>query len=77
MPEYGLEGAVLPPPAKGNEVRIATIHRYKGVESPVVVLAEIDGRVADEELAALVYVGTTRARGHLVVVASEALARQL
>ncbi|HUG94715.1 MAG TPA: ATP-binding domain-containing protein [Pleomorphomonadaceae bacterium] len=57
--------------------RIATIHRYKGLESPVVVLAEIDGRVADEELAALVYVGTTRARGHLVVVASDALARQL
>jgi len=57
MPEYGPEGAVLPPPTKGNEVRVATIHRYKGLESPVVVLAEIDGRVADEDLAALLYVG--------------------
>lgn len=42
MPEYGPEGAVLPMPTKGNEVRVATIFRYKGLESPVVVLAEID-----------------------------------
>jgi len=77
MPEYGPEGAVLPLPAKGNEVRVATIFRYKGLESPVVVLAEIDGRVADEDLAALLYVGATRARSHLVVVASEELAERI
>jgi ATP-dependent exoDNAse (exonuclease V) beta subunit len=65
MPEYGPEGSVLPPPTKGNEVRVATIHRYKGLESPVVVLAEIDGRVAEDELASLLYVGATRARSHL------------
>ncbi len=74
MPEYGPEGAVLPQPTKGNEVRVATIHRYKGLESPVVVLAEIDGRVDDADLAPLLYVGATRARAHLVVVASEELA---
>ena len=74
MPEYGPEGSVLPPPTKGNEVRVATIHRYKGLESPVVVLAEIDGRVDDADLASLLYVGATRARAHLVVVASEELA---
>ncbi|MEO7295391.1 MAG: NERD domain-containing protein/DEAD/DEAH box helicase [Candidatus Limnocylindria bacterium] len=77
MPEYGAEGAVLPLPTKGNEVRVATIHRYKGLESPVVVLAEIDGRVADEDLAALLYVGATRARSHLVVIASEKLAERI
>ena len=71
MPEYGPEGAVLPMPTKGNEVRVATIHRYKGLESPVVVLAEIDERVGESELAALLYVGATRARSHLVIVASE------
>ena len=67
----GVKEYLLPPPSKGNEVRVATIHRYKGLESPVVVLAEIDGRVGEEELASLLYVGATRARAHLVVVASD------
>ena len=70
MPEYGPEGSVLPMPARGGEVRVATIHRYKGLEAPVVVLAEIDGRIAAEERASLLYVGSSRARSHLVVVAS-------
>jgi hypothetical protein len=77
MPEYGPEGAVLPPPTKGNEVRVATIHRYKGLESPVVVLAEIDERVGEEDLRALLYVGATRARSHLVLVAGETGAHRL
>jgi hypothetical protein len=77
MPEYGPEGTVLPPPTRGNEVRVATIHRYKGLESPVVVLAEIDLRVRPEDLAALLYVGATRARSHLVVVAGASVAAQL
>ncbi len=77
MPEYGPEGSVLPMPTRGNEVRVATIHRYKGLESPVVVLAEIDGRIGEEELASLLYVGATRARSHLVVIASEDLGRRL
>ena len=41
MPEYGHEGAVLPLPTKGNEVRVATIFRFKGLESPVVVLGRL------------------------------------
>lgn len=77
MPEYGPEGAVLPMPTKGNEVRVATIHRYKGLESPVVVLAEIDGRIDEADLASLLYVGATRARSHLVVVASEEVAARI
>src|SRR5687768_12667210 len=77
MPEYGPEGSVLPSPTKGNEVRVATIHRYKGLESPVVVLAEIDGRIPEEELASLLYVGATRARSHLLVVASDVLAQRI
>jgi superfamily I DNA/RNA helicase len=68
---------VLPPPTRGNEVRVASIYRYKGLESPVVVLAEIDSRIAQEELRALLYVGATRARAHLVVVAADSLAGQL
>lgn len=77
MPEYGPEGSVLPPPTRGGEVRVATIHRYKGLEAPVVVVCEIDGRVAEAELAALLYVGATRARAHLVVVCSDGLAGRI
>jgi superfamily I DNA/RNA helicase len=77
MPEYGPEGAVLPPPSKGGQVRVATIHRYKGLEAPVVVLAEMDARVPEAELASLLYVGASRARSHLVVVCAEALAGRI
>lgn len=77
MPEYGPEGSVLPPPTRGGEVRVATIHRYKGLESPVVVLAETDERVDEADLAPLLYVGATRARAHLVVLCSEALAGRI
>src|SRR5687768_1529000 len=77
MPEYGPEGSVLPAPTKGNEVRIASIFRYKGLESPVVVLCEMDGRVDAAELAPLLYVGATRARSHLVIVASDGVASQV
>ncbi len=77
MPEYGPEGAVLPPPSKGGQVRVSTIQRFKGLEAPVVVLAEIDGRVSEAELASLLYVGASRARSHLVVVCSEGLAGRI
>jgi hypothetical protein len=77
MPEYGPGGVVQPMPQRGNEVRVATIHRYKGLESPVVVLAEIDLRVRPEDLPSLLYVGATRARSHLVVVAGESMAAPL
>jgi superfamily I DNA/RNA helicase len=77
MPEYGPAGVVQPMPQRGNEVRVATIHRYKGLESPVVVLAEIDLRVRPEDLPSLLYVGATRARSHLVVVAGESMTAQL
>jgi len=77
IPEYGPEGSVLPLPTRGGEVRVATIHRYKGLESPVVVLAEIDGRIPEEELASLLYVGASRARSHLVIIASNELSARV
>jgi hypothetical protein len=77
MPEYGPEGTVLPPPERGGEVRVATIHRYKGLEAPVVVLCELDSRVADADLASLLYVGASRARSHLVVVCADGLSDRI
>lgn len=51
------------PPGK---IAIETIHRFKGLEREVVVLAEL--RPDDEKLETRVYVGATRAKHHLVVV---------
>ena len=74
--EAGPEGAPLPAPTSAWEVRLSTIHRFKGLESPVVILAEIDGRVPADQLAGLLYVGATRARTHLVVIGSEGVIDQ-
>jgi hypothetical protein len=70
MPESVADGAVAPWPTRRNEVRTATIHRFKGLESSVVVLAEIDSRISSADLPGLLYVGATRARTHLVVIGS-------
>ena len=52
-----------------------SIYRFKGLERDVVVLAEI--RPDDERLERLMYVGATRAKHHLVVIAPPALADRL
>ena len=69
--EAGPEGAPMPPPTSAREIRLSTIHRFKGLESPVVILAELDSRVSAEQLPGLLYVGATRARTHLVVIGSD------
>ncbi|MBZ0317130.1 MAG: NERD domain-containing protein [Anaerolineae bacterium] len=48
-------------------IRICTIYRYKGLESAVVILTELnEGR--PEFLTQLIYVGLSRARHHVVVI---------
>ena len=61
-------GGPLSPPTSAWEIRLSTIHRSKGLESPVVILAEVDSRVPTPQLAGLLYVGASRARTHLVVI---------
>ncbi len=76
-PHTDLNGASLPgtrlklsekPEGKG-EIRLSSIHRFKGLESPVVVVAEVDESAAANE--ALLYVAFSRARSHLVVIAHD------
>jgi superfamily I DNA/RNA helicase len=55
-------------------VLIGTIQGFKGLERPVVVLAELDER-SEERLAQLLYVGGSRARNHLIVLATVPVAR--
>ncbi len=55
------------PEAEPGHVLFQSIHRFKGLERPVVILVELEDRLKDEEL---IYVGITRARAHLVVIGS-------
>jgi hypothetical protein len=52
--------------AGGAEIYCSTIHSFKGLESPVVILAEVDSEV--NGTAALMYVGGSRAMNHLIVL---------
>ncbi|MFI5370291.1 MAG: NERD domain-containing protein [Candidatus Eisenbacteria bacterium] len=57
------------PPAP-NHVQCATVWAFKGLERPVVVLAEIGA--AGDKLEELQYVGGSRAKSHLVVIEERA-----
>jgi superfamily I DNA/RNA helicase len=59
-----------------GRVLLQTIHRFKGLERPVVILVDVDDLPA-AEADALFYVGLSRARVHLVVIASPATLRAL
>ncbi len=61
------------PPGPG-EVYWSTIHGFKGLERPAVVLAEIEP-LSHAELDTLLYVGCSRARVYLSVIASETAAK--
>jgi hypothetical protein len=61
--------------AEPGAVLACTVHGFKGLERPVVILAELDDQHGD--LAKYLYVGGSRARNHLIVLASEPVAREL
>jgi hypothetical protein len=69
----GYELSAEPEPGK---VLACTIHGFKGLERPVVILAEI-GERHQEDLARYLYVGGSRARSHLIILAAEPVAREL
>ena len=58
--------------AGSGEVFCSTVHSFKGLESPVVILAEIEPYGA-QDLEAVLYVGCSWACNHLVVLASARL----
>lgn len=61
---------------KPGEVLACTVHGFKGLERPVVILAEI-GERHREDLAQYLYVGGSRARNHLIILAAEPVAGEL
>lgn len=59
-------------PFLNNEVLWCTIYQFKGLESPVVILAELDLDHQDD-LRRLLYVGASRAQSHLILLVQEAM----
>ncbi len=57
-------------------VLATSIHAFKGLERPVVILAELGDKHV-EDLGRYLYVGASRARNHLIVLATEPVAREL
>ncbi len=49
-----------------SAIRFTSVHRFKGLEAPAIILTDVD-RLEDEQSKALLYVGMSRARLHLSV----------
>ena len=73
-----ITGTPVSPDAADREkaVFFSTIHGFKGLESPVVILTDID-TLADEARMNILYVGMTRAKSALYILAQEKIANQL
>ena len=54
--------------AKAPSVQVSTIHSWKGLESPIVIVAESDGLRSHRLGDVLSYVALSRARHHLIVI---------
>lgn len=57
-------------PPGDNEIFITTVHSFKGLESPIVLLVELDNTPAIDTI---IYVGCSRARHHLIIFTPTAL----
>lgn len=55
-----------------DTIAFSTIHAFKGMESPVVILCDVQ-RLHGADAQALLYVGMSRARSHLIVLIHEQL----
>jgi hypothetical protein len=64
------------PSEASGEVYCSTIHSFKGMESPIVILAELDN---DQlwQLSTLLYIGCSRARNHLVLLTAADLSDKI
>jgi hypothetical protein len=71
-----VDGFRLSDRVEPGTVLTASVHGFKGLERPVVILAELGDKHVDD-LAPYVYVGGSRARNHLIVLAAEETAKRL
>jgi len=66
-----IAGTVLGDELGDRSVLIETVHRFKGLEADVVILLLHDGE--EQDVKRLAYVGMSRARALLVLIASKAM----
>jgi len=71
-----VDGFRLSDTVEQGTVLATSVHGFKGLERPVVILAELGDKHL-EDLAQYLYVGGSRARSHLVVLAAEPVAKDL
>ena len=55
------------PPRLSGQIQVDTIHRFKGLERKVVIIAELD-EAAHRDKSLILYVGCSRARVHLILL---------
>ncbi|PRB76090.1 nuclease [Arthrobacter sp. MYb214] len=60
-----------------GKVRYSTIHAFKGLEAPVVILTDLDHRHMRPHVEALLYVALTRATDRLIAFADETTLKNL
>jgi len=71
-----VDGFRLSETVEPGTVLATSVHAFKGLERPVVILAELGDKHV-QDLRQYLYVGGSRARNHLVVLAAEPVAREL
>lgn len=69
FPNYDIRDFAIP---KSNKISFCTIQAYKGLESTVVILVDIEGFESDK----LMYIGLSRARSGLYVLESDNAAKE-
>lgn len=72
----GIEISAFSNNSSCNSVKIETVRRFKGLESPVVILTELDdfNAIKDNELwENLCYVAMSRARNYLIIIPPDSL----
>ncbi|MGQ0670456.1 MAG: AAA family ATPase [Actinomycetota bacterium] len=71
-----VNGFRLSEQVEAGTVLTSSVHSFKGLERPIVILAELDDK-HQEDIAQYLYVGGSRARNHLIVLAAEPVAKEL
>lgn len=71
-----VDGFRLSGSVEAGAVLATSVHAFKGLERPVIILAELGDKHL-EDLGQYLYVGGSRARNHLIVLAAEPVAREL
>jgi len=59
-------------PGKGTTLGFATVHSFKGMETPTAIFCDVD-HVEDDEPQALLYIGMSRARSLLIMMVHESV----